>query len=534
MAENENRNNTEHHSEEGHHHHHHHHHHRHHHQYLMDIDGERSKSHSSHGKKEKKERKVLKKIDLSEKPLAAWLVLVTFIMAMIFLILMPHNVFISSGYAISKWTAVSVCFSFTSMGSVLYLMREKFTSSKTEGRVKKAIKGATQVVSSMGLVLLMVFAVTNVSVISRNAQNGDDSYITKGELEALLDEYSMKSADTESDRITLTTPEYINLAPEALSSVMNDTSGRVVDEILEQFRGGSRIDAGYPAKISFTIEQSLADSISYITVEVSEHENLADSRLFTLNADERNVDVNHLKTGTKYYYRVNAFLSDEGGMNVRNRSGYFETTKTPRILSIDGVRNVRDIGGWMKTEDGREIKQGLLYRGTEIDGMVEPNYKATEAGLEDMKNILGIKSDFDLRAHNTSNPLGVMHRAFAIPAYEGIFKDAGKEKVKILFEQLADPVNYPIYMHCTHGTDRTGVMMYLLQLMLGVDEESVTKDYEFSSMFIKGITREKLFPVITELDTYEGRSIQDKVRNYLKSCGITEEDMETIKSILLG
>lgn len=532
MADNEIKKNNEHHKDDRHHGEHHHHH-RHHH-YLMDIDHEHSHSHSSsHSKKEKKERKVLKKIDLSEKPLAVWVVVATFIVGVLALILMPHNVFISETQSISKWTAVSVCFSFASIGGVLYLMRDRMTTSKADSRIKKAVKGLTQIIASSGLIILLIFAVTNVAVVSRNAHNPDSGYITKGELEAFLDEYKMKSNDSETERITLNTPEVVNIAPEALNNVITDESGRIVDEILNQFRSEARIDVGYPATISFTIEQSLADSISYITVEVSEDENLANSRLFTLESSDRSVDVYHLKTGTKYYYRVNAFLSNGGDMNVRNRSGSFETDVTPRILSIDGVRNVRDIGGWMKTEDGRSIKQGLLFRGTEIDGQVEPEYKATADGIADMKSVLGIKSDFDLRAYNTSNPLEVEHKAFAIPAYEGIFKDAGKEKVKILFSELANPVNYPIYMHCTHGTDRTGVMMYLLELMLGVDEESATKDYEFSSMFIRGITRDKLFPVITELDTYEGRSMQEKVRAYLKSCGVTEEDMESIKAILL-
>ena len=533
MAENENIHNNEHHKEDGHHHSHHHH--RHHH-YLMDIDHEHSHSHShssSKDKKEKKERKVHKKIDLSEKPLAVWVIVATYVIAMLFLILMPHNVFVSDKHSISKWTAVSTCLSFTSIGSVLYLMRDRMTSSKTETKVKKAVKGATQVIASSGLIILLIFAVTNVSIVKKNFQNPDSGYITRGELEAFLDEYKMKGSDTESDRITLTMPEVVNIAPEALNNVIKDDSGRIVDEIVNQFRSEARIDVGYPATISFTIEQSLAENISYITVEVSENENLENSRLFTLEAQDRSVDVYHLKTGTKYYYRVNAFLSTEGNMNVRHRSGSFETAVTPRFLSIDGVRNVRDIGGWMKTEDGKAIKQGILYRGTEIDGQVQAEYKATEIGIADMKNILGIKSDFDLRAYNKSNPLGVEHKAFAIPAYEGIFKEAGKEKVKILFSELANPVNYPVYMHCTYGTDRTGVMMYLLELMLGVDEESATKDYEFSSMFIRGISREKLFPVITELETYEGRTMQEKVRSYLKSCGVTEEEMEAIKSILL-
>ena len=520
---------------------HHHHHHRHsHHSYLMDIDGEREGRHSSgkkSGKKEK-ERKVMKKIDLSEKPFAVWIVIATFIIAMLFLILMPAEVLLTNRHSISKWTAVAVCFSFTSIGGVLYLMREKLTSRKTTGKVKNAIKGATLLVVSSGLILLFNFAVSNVSVITSNSFDEESGYITKAELKILLDEYNMSSnaqnGGVESDRIQLKVPERVNIAPEALNLALSDTSGRSMDDTFQSFKkSGTRLDVGYPVAIEFAVDQIMADKISYITVEVSENENFDDPRLFTLEADRRSCDVYHLKTGTKYYYRVSLFLSEEGNMNVRNRTGNFTVEETPRILSIDGIRNVRDIGGWLKTEDGRSIKQGLLYRGTELDGMVKEEYKLSAIGKADMLDVLKIKSDFDLRAHNDSNPLGVNQKSFAIPAYEGIFKDAGKNSVRLLFSELSKNTNYPVYLHCTYGCDRTGVMMYLLELILGVDDESAIKEYEFSSMSISGITREYLFPVITGLDAYEGRSIQEKAENYLLSCGVTPEEISAIRDIFL-
>lgn len=519
-------------------HHHHHHHHRSHHSYLMEIDGERESSSRSSSSKKSKERKVLKKIDLSEKPFAVWIVIATFIIALLFLILMPAEVLLTNSHSVSKWTAVSVSFSFTSIGSVLYLMRDKLTSRKTSGKVKSAIKGATLLVVSSGLILLFNFAVSNVSVITSNSFDNESGYITKAELKILLDEYNMSSntqnGGVESDRIQLKVPERVNIAPEALNLALSDTSGRSMNDIFQSFKkSGTRLDVGYPVAIEFAVDQIMADKISYITVEVSENENFDDSRLFTLEADQRSCDVYHLKVGTKYYYRVSLFLSEEDNMVVRNRMSSFTVEETPRILSIDGIRNVRDVGGWLKTEDGKTVKQGLLYRGTELDGMVKEEYNLTAVGKADMLDVLKIKSDFDLRAHNDSNPLGVNKKSFAIPAYEGIFKDAGKDNVRILFSELAKNTNYPVYMHCTYGCDRTGVMMYLLELILGVDDDSAIKEYEFSSMSISGIIRENLFPVITGLEEYEGRSIQEKAESYLLSCGVKPEEIDAIRAIFL-
>ena len=103
----------------------------------------------------------------------------------------------------------------------------------------------------------------------------------------------------------------------------------------------------------------------------------------------------------------------------------------------------------------------------------------------------------------------------------------------IVFSVCLVPLTKSRYESNVVATFKNDVAIYLLELMLDIDEESALKEYEFSSMFIKGVTRNTLFPVITELEQYEGRTIQDKVRSYLISCGISEETMESIKTILL-
>ena len=45
--------------------------------------------------------------------------------------------------------------------------------------------------------------------------------------------------------------------------------------------------------------------------------------------------------------------------------------------------------------------------------------------------------------------------------------------------------NLPCVVHCIHGKDRTGLLVALLLLLLGVDEPAVVLDYTKSELEIK-------------------------------------------------
>jgi protein-tyrosine phosphatase len=212
--------------------------------------------------------------------------------------------------------------------------------------------------------------------------------------------------------------------------------------------------------------------------------------------------------------------------------GQFKTTDTPRILSIDGLYNVRDIGNW-KTDSGKRIKQGLLIRGTEMDGAAESIYHLTNGGLADMLGGFGIKTDMDLRAQTATSKdaLGsrVDHRYYDMVMYGGIFSNTGKEKIRTVFSDLANPDNYPIYLHCTYGCDRTGTVCYILEALLGVSRGDCLKDYGLSNLNIKNIKA-----VEEGLKAYPGNSLKEQAESYLLSCGVTEYQIKSIRNIFLG
>lgn len=303
----------------------------------------------------------------------------------------------------------------------------------------------------------------------------------------------------------------------------------------DNFRpNGERLDVGLPVTLSFDVtglpvEYTVASS----TIEVFEDAALQNPRVFALKGNERSVRVYHLKASTQYYYRINITLSNN---TVTSVQGSFQTAQTPRVLSIEGAVNVRDIGGW-KNADGKTIRQGLLYRGSEIDGAVEKEFCVTEKGRNDMLTVLGICTDMDLRS-SADNTLGthalganVAHIYYDAPMYGGIF--SAPEKVREIFHDLADAKNYPVYLHCTYGMDRTGTFCYLLEALLGVREEDLMRDYQLTALYYSSLNSDSMDAFVAQVQQLEGSTVQEKVTNYLLSVGVTEEEISSIKQIFL-
>lgn len=308
-------------------------------------------------------------------------------------------------------------------------------------------------------------------------------------------------------------------------------------DVYDDYFALGRLDTGLPVTLSYNVK-GLPEGYSVRSAEVfvSENDDFDDPIVYYLANDETSVDVYNLKTGTQYYYRISLSLSNGTKTSVE---GSFKTAKTPRVLSVDGVYNLRDIGGW-KTLGGKTVKQGLLYRSTEIDGAVESGYAITPAGVSTMLNDLRIRTDMDLRSSsenkNGTDALGtsVKHVYYNVQMYSGAFKEEGKAAIRKVFSDLSDKNNYPILLHCTHGMDRTGTVCYLLEALLGVSEEDLMRDYQLSALYhgnLWGLNQMNEF--IGQLKSYEGVTIQDKAESYLLSIGVSVGEIASIREIFL-
>lgn len=302
-----------------------------------------------------------------------------------------------------------------------------------------------------------------------------------------------------------------------------------------------RLDKGEPVCIKYNFNNADGTKTLEEKVEVSLTEDFSEiEQVLYVTTWRSSVEFYNLQTGTTYYYRVT--ISLENG-DVHKKSGSFETAESLRFISLDGACNVRDIGGWT-TENGKTIKHGLLYRGSEIDGGKESgaDFCLTDKGVEQLR-ALGIKTDFDLRSESVKvseySILGedVSRTFYNAPQYQDFFSSGNKETVRKIFSDLSNPDAYPAYLHCTHGVDRAGSTILLLESLLGLSQEDLIRDYELSAFYYKHVDRtyasNGILKVIEKLNSYEGETLADKTAAFLLSVGVTEAEISSLRSIFL-
>ena len=236
--------------------------------------------------------------------------------------------------------------------------------------------------------------------------------------------------------------------------------------------------------------------------------------------------IYNLKTGATYCWRV-------GQSEVR----WFTTEDAvPRLLYVDGISNVRDLGGY-RTDDGYRVRQGMLIRGTESDLRLS----ITEEGKRTMREVLGIRTELDLRypedvRDRTVSVLGddVQYIHISIHAYKMLFS-YGAELCRI-FDVLSDARNYPVYFHCYGGADRTGLLAMLIEALLGVSEYDIRLDYEMTTCSLFGIRSYEtayMAEFLDELNRFPGDAFRDRIHSFLHCCGISDATINKVKMRLL-
>ena len=284
-----------------------------------------------------------------------------------------------------------------------------------------------------------------------------------------------------------------------------------------------------------------ADEIEY-EIKISEFEDLSSAR--TLTSTGTSCEVYNLKIGTDYYWNVTA--SDNENNSYTSAVATFTTESIgPRNLYVDGITNVRDTGGYL-TVDGKYTKQGMIYRCGRLNANDSPDAMITEEGIDEMLNVLGIKSEIDLRETDCNggiekSVLGESVNYYFVPMGYGnnLIDDTddepNPERIKRFFEILSDENNYPLIFHCSIGTDRTGLCAYLIEGLLGVSETDLFRDYLFSNFGNIGGSRKantirKKYAYI--IKAYEGDTLSEKTYKYLNEViGVPTEKLDKVIEI---
>jgi protein-tyrosine phosphatase len=181
-------------------------------------------------------------------------------------------------------------------------------------------------------------------------------------------------------------------------------------------------------------------------------------------------------------------------------------TAGSRDISLTSVLNVRDVGG-IKTTSGQAVNTGRLIRGGKPDDI-------TREDLDVLSKEVGVTTFLDLRgpaqferAGNSEivrrglarvnvplskrTPVQGLELDFVVGRLEaGTMGDhrasylrfvSSSDRFKLAMETIVDQGNGAVFVHCTAGKDRTGIMVAIILSAIGVHRDDVVADYAESS-----------------------------------------------------
>lgn len=266
--------------------------------------------------------------------------------------------------------------------------------------------------------------------------------------------------------------------------------------------------------------------------------------------------------------------------------------RASRALEIEKAPNFRDVGGYLSAA-GRQVKWETLYRSGDL----------TEISDEDLNTInrLGLKRVIDLRFQLDLDRAGfdrlynegdesiydfvpmtygdpnlsidnLPDHQYAQLAWDVRLVDypnwyinilqESKERIRRVFDRLADPSQYPLLIHCSQGKDRAGVVSALILMLLDVPNEVIVDDYMLTCELTEEDIESKLQGLAIGLQIYseivpEGMTAEDwrpmlecaedamtnlilhidaeygGIAPFLQSIGVTQEQQQSIRDILL-
>ena len=302
-----------------------------------------------------------------------------------------------------------------------------------------------------------------------------------------------------------------------------------------------------PATISW---KNSRDDTLYYTLRLGLKQDLSDAESYLVS--DTTVDIDYLFAAKHYYYQVYAhYTNDEV---VKSRVFDFYTADLPRTIEIPNVSNTRDIGGRFVQGGKYQVKQGMVYRGAEVDPSSSQKWGSiTEDGKRIMVDVLGIKTDLDLRGKTfKTSPIddSLNYVSVSGPYYanssSGIYSDSYKEALATEIRTFANPDNYPIYLHCSLGRDRAGTLAYLISALVGVEVVDLNRDYEMSFFSVTGWADaaqgagkiDQLISALNTLTTYlsnygSGTLAENTAKFMREYLGITQAEIDSIRNVLL-
>lgn len=187
-----------------------------------------------------------------------------------------------------------------------------------------------------------------------------------------------------------------------------------------------------------------------------------------------------------------------------------------RHVPLAGQSNFRDVGGY-KTEDGRTVKRGLVFRSGELPRLTDDDVaKLKQLGIKTVVNFLAAvetksrgQDRLPQSAREVSLPIETDDGLAAAveearrtadfssmppsinPEIHRILVDNARQQYAALLREIAQS-REPLVFHCSHGVHRTGTATAVLLWGLGVPWETVREDYLLSNKYREAEVNKRL------------------------------------------
>jgi len=242
-------------------------------------------------------------------------------------------------------------------------------------------------------------------------------------------------------------------------------------------------------------------------------------------------------------------------------------TGSTTLIPVVGTYNFRDVGGYRA--EGGVTRRGKLFRSDALHALGDDGRgQLRELGV---KYIVDLRDDAEVEAL-PDDIEGLDVEILRLPVFEGsatsqttiggtlvdLYAKIVLQHTSVVaqaLKEVADTGEAGVIVHCTAGKDRTGIVVALALLAVGVDRDIVVADYAATQVNLQGPWLEKMLALVEshgvevtpELRIIMGGSPPEAleavldlidrerggVRQYLLEAGVDEIEQAKLRSVLV-
>ncbi|MCR4581740.1 MAG: InlB B-repeat-containing protein, partial [Bacilli bacterium] len=344
----------------------------------------------------------------------------------------------------------------------------------------------------------------DMNLTARWTYTSNDNIQTFNMTNEVMSEYFDKISTWKSNQSTLQASMYENF--NAYNCKCNEkTCNTAGTELCDKPLGYQTADDNVTVYLSNETTKVKGDEATYVTVK--------DGKIY------------NMIPGETYYWESNTDSTVYG---------YVKAEGTRRIIDVDGVRNVRDLGGLRVDldKDGNPdgtLKYGRLFRGEKIWNDSNNVTQLRKLGINEEVDLRSAseRSNGEVKFNDNFKQREIIHYQLNFETQRTNYDLARNTVIEVMQDIIEEKENpNVIYFHCRIGTDRTGTLAYILEGLLGVMQEDMLEDYELS-YFFGLVNRHRYY-------SYDASSSDSKDKKFVYMYNIMSNADEVYEWFMLG